>query len=51
MVFQGADDGQLHVLNAYCPHMGGNLAHGTVKGDAVACPFHDWRWAGDGRCA
>ncbi|MCX4552925.1 3-ketosteroid-9-alpha-hydroxylase subunit A [Streptomyces sp. NBC_01387] len=51
VVFQGADDGELHVLNAYCPHMGGNLARGTVKGDAVACPFHDWRWAGNGRCA
>ncbi|MFB7276717.1 Rieske 2Fe-2S domain-containing protein [Streptomyces hydrogenans] len=51
VVFQGQDDGALHVLNAYCPHMGGNLAHGTVKGDAVACPFHDWRWSGDGRCA
>ncbi|BDM69651.1 3-ketosteroid-9-alpha-hydroxylase oxygenase subunit [Streptomyces nigrescens] len=51
VVFQGTDDGQLHVLNAYCPHMGGNLAHGTVKGDAVACPFHDWRWSGNGRCA
>ncbi|MFE5791595.1 Rieske 2Fe-2S domain-containing protein [Streptomyces sp. NPDC056503] len=51
VVFRGEDDGGLHVLNAYCPHMGGNLAHGTVKGDAVACPFHDWRWAGDGRCA
>ena len=23
---------------------------GTVKGDQVACPFHDWRWGGDGRC-
>ncbi|ALO13260.1 dioxygenase Rieske iron-sulfur component [Streptomyces venezuelae] len=51
VVFRGEDDEQLHVLNAYCPHMGGNLAHGTVKGDAVACPFHDWRWSGDGRCA
>ncbi|MFB7357655.1 Rieske 2Fe-2S domain-containing protein [Streptomyces gardneri] len=51
VVFQGEDDGQLHILNAYCPHMGGNLAHGTVKGDAVACPFHDWRWSGNGRCA
>lgn len=51
VVFQGEDDGRLHILNAYCPHMGGNLAHGTVKGDAVACPFHDWRWSGDGRCA
>ncbi|MER7950702.1 Rieske 2Fe-2S domain-containing protein [Streptomyces sp. NPDC096079] len=51
VVFQGQDDGLLHVLNAYCPHMGGNLAQGSVKGDAVACPFHDWRWSGDGRCA
>ncbi|MGW1005522.1 Rieske 2Fe-2S domain-containing protein [Streptomyces sp. NPDC002520] len=51
VVFQGEDDGQLHVLNAYCPHMGGNLAHGSVKGDSVACPFHDWRWAGNGRCS
>ncbi|MFI8951037.1 Rieske 2Fe-2S domain-containing protein [Streptomyces sp. NPDC053750] len=51
VVFQGQDDGKLHVLNAYCPHMGGNLAHGSVKGDAVACPFHDWRWSGNGRCA
>lgn len=51
VVFQGADTHELSVLNAYCPHMGGNLAHGTVKGDTVACPFHDWRWSGDGRCA
>ncbi|MEU9111461.1 Rieske 2Fe-2S domain-containing protein [Streptomyces sp. NPDC048483] len=51
VVFQGADDGELHILNAYCPHMGGNLARGTIKGDAVACPFHDWRWSGNGRCA
>ncbi|MFD8979455.1 Rieske 2Fe-2S domain-containing protein [Streptomyces sp. NPDC059564] len=51
VVFRGAGDGALHALNAYCPHVGGNLAHGTVKGDTVACPFHDWRWSGDGRCA
>jgi 3-ketosteroid 9alpha-monooxygenase subunit A len=31
--------------------MGGDLTQGTVKGDAIACPFHDWRWGGDGRCA
>ncbi|WP_117212016.1 Rieske 2Fe-2S domain-containing protein [Allorhizocola rhizosphaerae] len=42
--------GALHVLDAYCRHMGGDLSMGTIKGDAVACPFHDWRWGGDGRC-
>jgi 3-ketosteroid 9alpha-monooxygenase subunit A len=43
--------GNLHVLDAYCRHMGGDLSRGTVKGDTVACPFHDWRWGGNGRCA
>jgi 3-ketosteroid 9alpha-monooxygenase subunit A len=42
--------GDLHVLDAYCRHMGGDLTRGTVKGDAIACPFHDWRWGGNGRC-
>jgi 3-ketosteroid 9alpha-monooxygenase subunit A len=42
--------GQLHVLDGYCRHMGGDLTRGTVKGDVIACPFHDWRWGGDGRC-
>jgi 3-ketosteroid 9alpha-monooxygenase subunit A len=42
--------GELKVLDAYCRHMGGDLSQGTVKGDAVACPFHDWRWGGNGRC-
>jgi len=43
--------GNLHVLDAYCRHMGGDLSRGTVKGDTLACPFHDWRWGGNGRCA
>jgi 3-ketosteroid 9alpha-monooxygenase subunit A len=42
--------GELQVLDGYCRHMGGDLTQGTVKGDEVACPFHDWRWGGDGRC-
>jgi len=50
VVFADAD-GALHVLDAYCRHMGGDLSTGTIKGDQVACPFHDWRWGGDGRCA
>jgi 3-ketosteroid 9alpha-monooxygenase subunit A len=42
--------GGLHVVDGYCRHMGGDLTQGTVKGDEIACPFHDWRWGGDGRC-
>ncbi len=42
--------GELNVLDAYCRHMGGDLTQGEVKGDEVACPFHDWRWGGDGKC-
>ncbi|HLV74807.1 MAG TPA: Rieske 2Fe-2S domain-containing protein [Vulgatibacteraceae bacterium] len=49
VVFTGAD-GKTNVLDAYCRHMGGDLSQGTVKGNEIACPFHDWRWGGDGRC-
>jgi 3-ketosteroid 9alpha-monooxygenase subunit A len=49
VIFQSGD-GTLNVLDAYCRHMGGDLSQGTVKGNEIACPFHDWRWGGDGRC-
>jgi 3-ketosteroid 9alpha-monooxygenase subunit A len=49
VVWQGGD-GELKVLDAYCRHMGGDLSQGTVQGDNVACPFHSWRWGGDGKC-
>ncbi|WP_028936235.1 Rieske 2Fe-2S domain-containing protein [Pseudonocardia spinosispora] len=42
--------GDLKVLDGYCRHLGGDLTQGTIKGDAVACPFHGWQWGGEGRC-
>lgn len=51
LVVWASTDGTLNVLDAYCRHMGGDLSQGTVEGDEVACPFHSWRWGGDGRCA
>lgn len=42
--------GELNALDGYCRHMGGDLTQGEVKGDHIACPFHDWRWGGDGKC-
>jgi 3-ketosteroid 9alpha-monooxygenase subunit A len=50
LVVWAASDGSLKVLDGYCRHMGGDLTRGTIKGDEIACPFHDWRWGGDGRC-
>ena len=41
---------EVQVLDAYCRHLGGDLSQGTVKDDTIACPFHDWRWDGRGRC-
>ena len=51
LVVFAESSGALNVLDADCRHMGGDLSMGTVKGDAIACPFHDWRWGADGKCA
>lgn len=50
VAYRGADSGQVHVLDAYCPHMGANLAGGDIVGDSVICPFHRWSWGQDGLC-
>ena len=44
--------GVVHVLDAYCPHLGANMAvGGAVRGDCIECPFHGWRFKGeDGKC-
>uniref|UniRef100_A0A4W3J4N6 cholesterol 7-desaturase n=3 Tax=Callorhinchus milii TaxID=7868 RepID=A0A4W3J4N6_CALMI len=41
-----------HVVDAYCPHLGANLAvGGRVAGDCIECPFHGWQFRGeDGKC-
>lgn len=38
-------------LDAYCPHLGANLAvGGTVVGETVRCPFHGWQFDPSGKC-
>jgi phenylpropionate dioxygenase-like ring-hydroxylating dioxygenase large terminal subunit len=45
-------DGAAHVLDAYCVHLGAHLGYGgRVIGGTLRCPFHAWRYDGDGRCA
>ncbi|XP_042365709.1 cholesterol 7-desaturase nvd isoform X2 [Plectropomus leopardus] len=50
-VFRG-QDWKAHVLEAYCPHLGANLAvGGRVVGSCIECPFHGWQFRGsDGKC-
>lgn len=43
-------DGQVHVLDAYCQHLGANLGHGgKVVETGLQCPFHGWVWNAEGR--
>ena len=50
VLFRGSS-GSVHLLDAYCPHLGAHLGHGgKVAGDDLVCPFHAWRFDGQGRC-
>jgi 3-ketosteroid 9alpha-monooxygenase subunit A len=50
VLFRGVD-GRANLLDAYCAHLGASLAAGgKVTGCNIECPFHAWKYAGDGRC-
>jgi len=41
--------GTAHVQDAFCPHLGAHLGHGgTVEGCEIVCPFHGWKFDGEG---
>ncbi len=45
------EEGEAHLLDAHCPHLGAHLGFGgTVDGKGIRCPFHAWLWDGEGRC-
>ena len=59
LVLFRTESGEAKVLEAYCPHMGAHLGYGIheytnhggeVRGENVVCPFHGWRFNGDGFC-
>ncbi|MFN5730581.1 MAG: Rieske (2Fe-2S) protein [Planctomyces sp.] len=37
-------DGQFHALAGICPHAGGPLGKGTLRGGVVTCPWHGWQF-------
>jgi len=51
--------GECQAIGAYCPHMGNYIPNGLVPGKSLSvlleegelrCPFHGWRFNGDGQC-
>jgi nitrite reductase/ring-hydroxylating ferredoxin subunit len=36
--------GAHYAIDCSCPHAGGSLAEGDVRGTEVACPWHGWRF-------
>lgn len=42
--------GKVCVMTAHCSHMGADLGCGTVIGESIQCPFHNWKYATDGVC-
>lgn len=49
LVMYRGHGGQVHVLDAHCPHLGAHLGFGgRCQGDDIVCPFHGWRWDGEG---
>lgn len=39
------------VLDGTCPHAEGPLGEGSLRGDALVCPYHGWRFRlSDGAC-
>jgi len=35
-------DGEILAFSNRCPHMGCGLVRGTLEGNLVRCPCHDW---------
>lgn len=43
--------GQVCAVDPFCPHLGAHFGHGgTVQGETIQCPFHDFRFNTSGMC-
>ena len=51
LVAYRGEDGEVHVLDGYCPHMGWQPeARRCVRATPSAAGFHRWSWGKDGVC-
>ncbi|MBX3283803.1 MAG: Rieske 2Fe-2S domain-containing protein [Acidimicrobiales bacterium] len=43
------DTGEVHVQDAFCPHLGAHLGHGGIVDNCqIVCPFHGWKFDAEG---
>ncbi len=50
IVFRNSE-GRICVLNAYCIHLGAHLGvGGRLEDGNIVCPFHAWKYNGQGQC-
>lgn len=38
------EDGNFYAVNYICPHMGGPIGEGGLRGYLVDCPWHGWSY-------
>ena len=38
-------DDDVYAVQSFCPHLEGPLFQGTVSGDSITCPWHQWRFS------
>ncbi|MEX5216392.1 MAG: Rieske (2Fe-2S) protein [Nitrospiraceae bacterium] len=36
--------GTIYALDNTCPHAGGPLGEGILRGECIVCPWHGWRF-------
>ena len=48
-LFRG-ETGKAHVVGFRCPHRSTQLSNGWVRGDALQCMYHGWKFDGQGHC-
>jgi phenylpropionate dioxygenase-like ring-hydroxylating dioxygenase large terminal subunit len=50
LAFFRDEAGQVHALDAQCPHLGSDLGIGQVQGSELRCAYHHWCFDGAGHC-
>lgn len=50
LVLWRTQSGTVTLFSAYCPHLGGNLAFGKVRGEALECLYHKKHFSTTGIC-